>query len=77
MQTHIQKWGNSLGLRIPMQLAKELQLHQGSPVTIEIDDHRIVIQVPKYNLDSMVKEITAKNQHHVHLDDVQTGREEW
>ncbi len=77
MQAHIQKWGNSLGLRIPMQLAKQLKLHQGSPVNIEIDDGRIIIQSPKYNLDTMLKDITPKNQHRQILDDEQRGNEVW
>ena len=77
MQAHIQKWGNSLGLRIPMQLAKQLKLHQGSPVTLEIEQGRIIIQPPKYNLEMMLKDITPKNQHHQILDDEQRGNEEW
>lgn len=60
MQGHIQKWGNSLGLRIPMQLAKQLGLHEGSLVVIEIEDDRIIIRPTKYNLDMMLKDITSK-----------------
>jgi antitoxin MazE len=78
MQAHIQKWGNSLGLRIPMQVAKQLKLHPGSSVTIEIENGRIIIQSPKYDLDMMLKDITPKNQHHQILDDEQLhGNEEW
>ena len=77
MQSHIQKWGNSLGVRIPMRLAKILQLHPGSPVTLEIENGRIIIQVPQYDLDTMLQAITAKNRHHVMLDDEQIGNEEW
>ena len=77
MEGHIQKWGNSLGLRIPMQLAKQLQLHSGSRVTIEIENGRIIIQTPKYNLEMMLKDITMQNQHHQILDDEQQGKEEW
>ncbi len=77
MQSHIQKWGNSLGLRIPMQIAKQLQLQPGSSVTLEIENGRIIIQPPKYDLDTMLKDITAKNLHHQILDDTQLGNEEW
>lgn len=77
MQSHVQKWGNSLGLRIPMQLAKQLHLQPGSSVTLEVEDGRIIIQTPKYSLESMLKEITPKNRHHQMLDDGQTGNEEW
>ncbi len=77
MQAHIQKWGNSLGLRIPIQLAKQLKLHQGSLVILEIENGRIIIRSPKYNLDMMLKDITPKNQHRQILDDEQWGNEEW
>jgi len=77
MHTHIHKWGNSLGLRIPSQLAKQLNLHHGSSVTLEIENGRIIIQPPKYNLDAMLQKITPKNQHRQVLDDGQKGNEEW
>ena len=77
MQAYVKKWGNSLGLRIPLQLAKQLNLHQGSAVTLEIDDGKLIIQPPRYCLDTMLDEITPKNQHHPILDDDKKGNEEW
>lgn len=77
MQAHIQKWGNSLGLRIPLQWAKQLNLHQGSTVTFEIDQGRLIIQPPKYYLADMLSEITPQNQHHQMLDEGRKGHEEW
>lgn len=44
MRAYIQKWGNSLGLRIPISVAKLLNLHQGCPITIEIENDRIIIR---------------------------------
>lgn len=77
MQAYIQKWGNSLGLRIPQQWAKQLKLHQGSAVTLEIDHDKIIIKPPKYCLDTMLNEITPNNQHHSILNDEKKGNEEW
>lgn len=78
MRAYIQKWGNSLALRIPLRWAKQLKLHQGSAVTLDIDQDRLIIQPPKYCLDAMLSEITPKNQHHsIHLDDDKKGNEEW
>lgn len=77
METCIQKWGNSLGIRIPIRMAELLSLHVGSKVHIEIEGNRIVIQPPKYELDSMLKQINSDNQHHQIFDDDQTGNEEW
>lgn len=77
MQTHLKKWGNSLGIRIPMQFIKQLDLHDGSSVTLELHEGRITIKPPKYNLESMLKEITPKNLHKPIFDDKQHGNEEW
>lgn len=77
MQARIQKWGNSLGIRIPIRLAKQLQLHSGSPVIIEIEDGRIIIQSPKYDLDTMVNNITKQNAHQQIFEDEERGNEEW
>lgn len=77
MQANIQKWGNSLGLRIPMQLAKQMHLYAGSPVTVEIENDRLIIQLPKYDLGEMLDGITFKNQHYQIFDDKKQGTEEW
>ena len=77
MQTHIQNWGNSLGIRIPKHLAKRLHLFSGSIVNLEIEDGRIIIQAPQYNLELMLKEITKKKSHHQQLEDKQVGNEAW
>jgi antitoxin MazE len=77
METHIQKWGNSLGLRIPMRIAQKLNLHDGSTVYIDIEENKITIQPQKYDLDSMLEKITPHNQHRQILEDNQKGNEEW
>ncbi len=73
MESRLRKWGNSLGLRIPMHIAKQLQLHPGSAVKIKIEEDRIIIQLPKYDLDTMLKGITSKNRHHQMLEDDPRG----
>ena len=35
MEAKIQKWGNSLGIRIPMNMIRDLALENGSTVDIE------------------------------------------
>lgn len=77
MQSYIQKWGNSLGLRIPSQMVKRLNLHQGSAINIEIENDRIIIQLPKYNLQAMLEEINPQNMHHPAFDNDSRGNEEW
>jgi antitoxin MazE len=78
METHIQKWGNSLGVRIPIYLAKQLQLQPGSLVNINIEEGRLIIESQKYDLNMMLKEITPQNLHHLELEDnEQMGNEVW
>lgn len=43
MSTTIQKWGNSLGIRIPKHLAQQARLHEGTRVEIVAERNRIVV----------------------------------
>ncbi len=44
MSTAVQKWGNSLGVRIPRDVARAAQLTEGSRVEIFVDAGRIVVK---------------------------------
>lgn len=77
MESHIKKWGNSFGIRIPKKLARSLHLSPGSPVNLEIEEGRLIIEIPQYNLETMLQSITNENQHHLLLEDSQAGEEEW
>lgn len=64
MKTTIQKWGNSLGVRIPNYMAKDLLLENGSSVEIVEEENRIIIQPKtKKSLKEMIKLITDDNIH--------------
>jgi antitoxin MazE len=76
MRTHIQKWGNSLGLRLPSKFLKELNLHAGNAVNIDLDGEQIVIK-KEYNLDELLDQITPDNLHSLSLEDFPQGAEEW
>jgi antitoxin component of MazEF toxin-antitoxin module len=69
VQTRIQKWGNNFMLRIPLKIAKQLQLHPDSLVSLEVENGKVVIQPAKYDLNLMLKEITQKNRHYQIFDD--------
>lgn len=65
MTTRVQKWGNSLAIRIPKQVAKEFDLHKGSDLEIEMMDNAIKL-VPKKRkptLEELMSKITPENQH--------------
>jgi antitoxin MazE len=65
--TQLSKWGNSLGLRLPKSIAREVDLDEGDTVQVSVDNGAIVIRPsrPRYSLDELVRRITPKNRHHV------------
>jgi antitoxin MazE len=80
MLTHIQKWGNSLALRIPQSVAQEIGLSQYSAVEVSLVDGRLVI-VPvakrKVTLAKLLAQVTAENIHQEVDTGSATGREAW
>jgi len=44
MQTHIDKWGNSLGVRIPSKIAASLMLKAGSDVELLLEAGQLIIK---------------------------------
>jgi antitoxin MazE len=80
MQTKIQRWGNSLGLRIPRSFAEEAGVEAGSQVDLSVRDGDLIVRATNrrtYRLSELLEKITAKNLH----DEVDTGepmgREVW
>jgi len=64
MQATIQKWGNSLGVRIPSFIAKDLSLKNGSSVEIIEEDNKIIIQTSKKKtLKEILELVTPENIH--------------
>lgn len=63
--TQISKWGNSLGVRLPKAVAREVRLDEGDTVEVSVDNGAIVIRPgrPRYSLDELVRGITPKNRH--------------
>jgi antitoxin MazE len=63
MKGKIQKWGNSLALRIPLNLAKQAGLKEGSVVDVVGTPEQVVIKKPRESLEDMIKKITPENRH--------------
>ena len=45
METRVQKWGNSLALRIPKPLAIQIGLELNSPVELSLRGKELVIEL--------------------------------
>lgn len=65
MVTSIQKWGNSLAIRIPKAFAAQAQLDENTTVEMSIEGERITV-VParrQWKLNDLVKKISPHNLH--------------
>jgi len=64
MEAVVKKWGNSLGIRIPNLIARELSLKDGSYVDINEKGKKIIIMpVRKNRLSEMLSKINNQNLH--------------
>ena len=78
MSSKIQKWGNSLGVRIPKSIIEKANLNENSEVEIENKDGAIIIfpSRKKLSLDNLLSQITKDNLHKESDDEVE-GNEVW
>jgi len=64
MEAVVQKWGNSLGIRIPNLIARELSLKNGSIVDINENGKEINIKpLQKKTLSEMLNAVNEDNIH--------------
>jgi len=66
MLTKVQKWGNSLALRIPKAFAIDAQLENDSLVEISIVKGKIIVTPvsgPSWTLDELLAGVTKNNLH--------------
>ena len=66
MRVRVQKWGNSLALRIPKSFATETALDSGAEVDLTLEDGRLVVtplSEPRYSLSELLAEVTPQNLH--------------
>ncbi|MCP4361267.1 MAG: AbrB/MazE/SpoVT family DNA-binding domain-containing protein [Chloroflexi bacterium] len=80
MRTKVQKWGNSLALRIPKPFAVDARLEDNSVVDIMFIDGQIVIKpVPAqhWSLEQLLSEVTSDNLHREVDTGDAVGNEAW
>jgi antitoxin MazE len=67
MRTRVQKWGNSLALRIPKTFATEVGLLNDASVDVSLSNGKLIVvplEKPNVTLKKLLAQITAENLHH-------------
>ena len=66
MRTRIQKWGNSLAIRIPKPFADDVGIQEGSEVDVTVDAEEIVVSPVRsrtFALEDLLADVTEDNLH--------------
>ncbi len=80
MQARIQKWGNSLAVRIPKSIASEAKLGQEAVVELAVAKGKLIIapvKGRKVALKELVARITEDNIHTEDIWGAAVGKEIW
>ena len=80
MRTRVQKWGNSLALRIPKSFATEVGLQRETSVEVSLADGKLIITPiakQKLTLKQLLSKVTKENLHHEVDSGPAIGNETW
>jgi antitoxin MazE len=79
MKAKVQRWGNSLAIRIPKAYAADLRVEAGSVVDLDVLEAKLVVTpepvVP--SLDALLARVTPDNVHGETDVGPAVGREAW
>jgi len=82
MVTRVQKWGNSQGVRFPLQVLQEANIAVGDEVDVAVEEGRIVVTPSsrvrgRYRLEDLVARMPADYEPAEEDWGAPVGREAW
>jgi len=80
MRTRVQKWGNSLAVRIPKAFAAEVGLVENLPVELSVREGRLVVEPhaeEPLRLEELLEGVTEENLHGEWKTGPPVGKEVW
>ena len=80
MHVRVQKWGNSLALRIPKPLARDAEVTEGTLLNLAVSEGKVVatpVEQKKLSLRELLAKVNKKNLHGEADFGGPAGREIW
>lgn len=80
MKAKIQKWGNSLAVRIPKAYAHEMKVGDGASIQMMVEEGALVIRPDRgseWALEALLAGVTDENIHEEWETGPPRGRESW
>ena len=74
----VQRWGNSLGVRVPKEVARQAAIHEGAELEVSFQDGRVILQpatVP--SLKELLAQVKPQNRPELLEWGSPVGREVW
>lgn len=77
MRVQVARWGNSLGVRVPKDIARQVGLTEGARVemTAQNDQITITVQPSRYRLEDLLEGMTPQAMSEAFAWDDDLGRE--
>jgi antitoxin MazE len=80
MHIRVQKWGNSLAVRIPKPLAEDAKVEEGTVLNLAVSEGKVIatpVKKSKQSLKQMLAKVSRKNLHAEVESGAPVGREVW
>jgi antitoxin MazE len=80
MRGRVQKWGNSLAVRIPKPFAEEAGLRKDVEIDVSVDAGRVIVAAVaagRFTLDGLLKGVKRSNLHREAATAGPLGNEAW
>jgi len=80
MHIRVQKWGNSLAVRIPKPLAEDAKVEEGTVLNLAVSKGKVIatpVKKHKQSLQQMLAKVSRKNLHAEVESGAPVGREVW
>lgn len=80
MHIRVQKWGNSLAVRIPKPLAEDAEVEEGTVLNLAVSEGKVIatpVKKHKQSLKQMLAKVSRKNLHSEVESGAPVGREVW
>ncbi len=78
MTVSIKKWGNSLAVRLPKDVAQSLEVENDSKLDLRVENGKLILTPRRENdLSHLLEQITSENLHKEIETGEAVGHENW
>lgn len=71
----VQKWGNSLAIRLPKSLCQAVGIKEGEELDFTVEKDVIILKPKIESLEEMLKDVTPEKYHKEFFNDGPVGKE--